>query len=352
MSTLKKKTRTSALSRRTAGNSLTAVARRATAKRLVARRVGRGRRMVRNRSRYSRRARVRYARRYGKKHDNFSKSKTQIDTSKVIGGTLVSDKLRVRMPWKFSMSDSTTAGGVDHWSCKLNSIFDCGGVLATNHAQGYTRYFALYSRAIVRASSIKFKLWADSAGDAEPLNLTVTPCTSTQLTAIQSISDIYALQNQPHAKNLTFIPAQTGTHISHYAHVQMLATGTDTTDLLASGNYFQATGADPTSVYYWSFAVYNMSGTTTNNYQLEAEVTYYVEWYQPIVNTTQTLTDQHGNDYAGTLEQWKEESKAWLRKPIVKQLVLQPRKVQEEKKEEPDYDLVKVPKKAAVSSKK
>lgn len=277
--------------------------------------------------------------RRGGRHDNTNKSRTQTERSRIKGGVVSLDKASVKLPYRFTNSFTQNAGTVGSYGFKHNSIFDCGAAADTENAQGYARYYSLYTRSLVRASSISISFWNDSAGDQEPCIVAVIPCNSTQLSALATITSPDAVINQPHCKSKTYFPGQKA-FLRHYAHVQTLLTGTDTTDLTTSTQFSSTIGSDPTQTTSWFIAFFGMAGNTAQNWQIDIRITYYCDFYQPIVLTTQSLT-QRGNDFNGTPEEYEEYKKKWNLIPVK----LPPAKeYQEEKKESSDYELIRVPK--------
>lgn len=286
---------------------------------------------------------------YGKKHDNHSKSKTQVETSRILGGAVVVDKQRVRLPFRFSTNDSVVSGAIDAFYFKLNSIFDCADASGAQNAQGYARYYNLYTRSIARASSINARIVSCTTGMdlvPQPIQLCVIPATAIQRTALNGMTDWSAFLQQPHAKSSMFVPGEQLAHVKHYMHVQTLYSGTDGQDLASAGLGFAGqTGTDPTVLMSWCVFITNpVSSATALDYILDLEINYYTEFVQPIVNTAQQLLTEEGNDFGGTPEEYKEYQKTHSRPVVVKN------KKKEESKtptirsvQEPEYELVRVP---------
>lgn len=274
----------------------------------------------------------------GRRHNNTSKSKTQVVTQKILGGSVVADKNRVRLPWRWGNTFSVSGlGAISYLQFKLNSIYDCGTNSAATNAQGYARYYTYYTRALVHSSHISVKFMsAVAAGDDQPVTVVVIPATSAQVTQLLAMTDMWAFQNQPHAKSRTFIPGVGGDTVNHYMHVQTLSTGTDSTPIATNTNFSAATGNDPVTNHSWMVLTGStMQSTASIDVFLQVTITYYVEFFQPILQTSQAL-DIYGSELIGTDEEkaayQREHARILVPVTETKKVFLEERK--EEKKEE------------------
>jgi len=255
-------------------------------------------------------------RRFGR-HNNNNKSKTQVTTSRILGGALSADKLRVKLPFRFVNSFSQAANAITYLQLKSNSIYDCAAGSGTQNAQGYLRYYTYFTRSLVHASSIHVRLWSDvtGTGDAEPIQVVVIPCNAAQVTQITTFADFQAIKQQPHAKVVTYIPGQSGSFIKHYSNTQMMQSGTDSTSLTSSQSWSSTSGNDPNFLTSWMVLISGVAGSTSQNIQIDASVYYYTEFFQPILQATQGLT-MEGNDFGGTPEEWEEYKRVNARKMV------------------------------------
>lgn len=240
-------------------------------------------------------------------HKSGAKSKTNVVSDKNIGGSLFADKNRVKLEWHDQNSFTQLASSITYYTAAMNSIYDCGEGFAATNASGYARYYTYYTRSLVRASRIKVRFWADVTGasDAEPVQCIIVPCTTPQKTQILAMTDWNAFKNLPHAKLVTYIPGIGGSINTHYLHAQTLFTGTDSQPLEANFDYTGVTGSNPANLAHWLILFSGMAGSTSQNWQYDIGVEYYVEFFQPIMLTSQSMQTVEGNDFGGTAEEYK-----------------------------------------------
>lgn len=269
------------------------------------------------------------------------------------------DRAIVKLPYTYR--NTFTMTGISDIAIKLNSILDCGTGSDTDNAQGYNLYYSYFTRSRVHASSITLTVNnSDLTEWHEPVQCVLIPCTASNLAIMQASTDWMAQINNAHAKSMVVFDGKGRTTLKHYCDVGTLV-GYKSFPLSSSfGAFAGSPGVDPTQLLSWYVGFSQLSGTTSLDIQYQIRVTYYVEFTDPVYEADQELTRRTvlGNDFAGTKEEY-EKYKAAHAKP--RQHLNRPKKdPKEEKKEtlslqasEPEeFDLVKVPKKSATSSKK
>lgn len=337
MSTPEKKTRISAPYRRTAGSPLTGAARlRAAPKRMLTRRVGVGRSMVRRRSRFTRRPRVRrFARRRGHKAISGGLNRIQIRNP---GG--VPDRAMVKIRYQTTSSfTSSGAGAPSFLQIKQNSIYRPypGN---TDSCANYQRMYAQYRKSLVVASKVTVTFWTGTNGTSSvPFRTVIIPCTAVQYTAYSAYTNISSLWGVPHARQAEYSPGGQMPRLTGYTTTAALAVAQKHEEALdvSSPIYVGFAGADPTTLQYFLVGYQAFAGTTAIPTQAQVQIEYYVKFYEPVATVEQQLdTNYWGNEEVPPAKIQPEEKK--------ESFSLQATEPEE-------FEFVKV-KKTAVSSKK
>lgn len=256
------------------------------------------------------------------------------------------DRASVVMPYRYR--NTFTMSGISDVQFKLNSILDCGYTADADNAQGYLLYNNFFTRWRVHASSISITVNnSDTTTAIEPLQILLIPCTASNLAVMQASTDWSAQLNNAHAKSMIAFDGKGRTTLRHYCDISTLV-GYKSFPLSSSfGSLAGAPGVDPTNLMWWYVAFNNVSGSTSNDVQYEVSIKYYVEFTEPVYEADQELARRNvlGNDFSGT----KEEYIKYRAAHAPKRTHLNTKPKEEEKKEEPDYDLIKVPKSKPVT---
>lgn len=240
------------------------------------------------------------------------------------------DREYVKMKYSTTSAFTVTGGNASYLQVKLNSPYRPwpGN---TDSAGGYSRMYSNYKLGVCHGSEIRLRLWSGSASSSYPFRVITIPCTSDQYTVYSGYTNIVALNDVPHAKSRLFSPGSDMINLSSYSSVQTLAFGNNKqNDLRLRSSFSAQSGSSPGDLFYWLVALQVIAGTTTVDCQLEAEIIYYMEYYQPVVSTIPQLIGGTTNDISTS-----EEKKAH---PISLQ---HPPTVQATS--EPEYELVRVP---------
>lgn len=274
--------------------------------------VGRSRSYVSRRNKSKRHVRSTYRthRRHGTNNNN-NPSKLHTIKTKAIGGMIYYDRASVKL--KYTSYLAVTGGGViQDWNYKMNSIYDCGAGSDTDNAQGYQIYYNLFQRSRVHASSIEVTINNnDQTTSMEALQAVIIPANASNTAILNGMTDWAGILNQPHAKTGIFFDGKGRTSLKHYCKVGTIA-GYKSLPLSPGISTFASTlGSDPGQLYSWYVAVYNLSGTTDNDFSMQVRITYYVDFSEPHYENAQELNMRTitGNDFGGTPEEYKEYMK-------------------------------------------
>lgn len=246
----------------------------------------------------------------------------------------------VKLKYETTSAFTATGGAASYLQIKQNSVYRPypGN---TDSCGGYQRMYALFRQSYVAAAKCTVRIWsATGTSSQEPFRVILIPCTSAQYTVYSAYTNIAALQDVPHAKQVLFSPGGELPSITVYSTTGALRVGQKRLqegDLL--GSLSGTSGVDPTTLQYFIVGLQSMAGTTTLNCQIQVSMTYYVKFFEPIAVAVQQL-DEHKN-FWGNDDGEPVERKA---------------PPPEEKKEDPEFELIRVPKvktpAPAVSSKK
>lgn len=242
-----------------------------------------------------------------------------------VGG--VPDRAMVKLRYQTTSSfTSSGAGAPSFVQVKMNSIYRpyAGN---TDSCGNYQRMYAQYRKSMVVAAKCKVTFWTGTNGTSSvPFRTVVIPCTSTQYTAYSAYANIAALWDVPHARQGEYSPGADMARVSAYTTTAALAVaqkGEGGLDV-NSPTWIGFSGSDPTTLQYFLIGYQAFAGTTAIPTQAQVQIDYYVKFFEPVATVEQQLdTNYWGNE---EIPPRKAESK------------------EEEKKEEPDFELIRVPK--------
>lgn len=195
-------------------------------------------------------------------------------------GSIVPDKVRVRLPFSTTINFTNIADSYAENIFRMNSCYDPDLTGIGNQPRGFDQWSGFYNRYRVVCSTINVKAMpqfeSGSGGNTASARVVVFPSTNQA-----GVSDIDAALEQPYRKSFNTGFYQGGEK-DEYVKTRMPVAqfaGVKESAIYDSQVYSAFVSTNPATEFYWVVGVSNESGTSSLSLDVNITITYYVEFF-------------------------------------------------------------------------